>query len=481
MSMGRRVGVNSVWLIAQPLFLNVVTLLAMGYITRQLGKSGYGVFNDGFAIVALYAPLANLGLRTVVVRDLAEQRADAARVFGAYLALRLGLALLVAGLVAAYFAWRPPGMQRGVVVMLAALSMLLQVLTQSLGDRFRASERMRPVAVAEMAGGLSLTALSVLALALDFGLVGFTVAYVLGTGIGLAVITRSYLPAFGWPRPNLDRALMRGQLRQARPFIVMQWVAGVTDRPVIDIRLLMETAGAAVTGSYSAVALLVNRLGVIPQGVTGALFPAVAAGYAERRAEVEQTVRGAMLYLAIATVPLAVAVSFVAGPVVRLVFGAEYASAAPALAILIWVVPLLGPNLLMYDCLAAVRRQNVAAAITLAGGIGLIALYALLIPRFGAVGAAASLVAKEALLFVVLLREMRRSFTEPVPLGQLGKAGLALGLMAAPLALVATSTSLLLQLGAVAGGAGLYALALFRLRVLRLTALRDWLSAARAS
>src|SRR5207244_84057 len=36
-SMLRRVSVNSAWLILQPLLVNVVSLVAMGYIARRLG------------------------------------------------------------------------------------------------------------------------------------------------------------------------------------------------------------------------------------------------------------------------------------------------------------------------------------------------------------------------------------------------------------------------------------------------------------
>src|SRR5207248_209812 len=156
-------------------------------------------------------------------------------------------------------------------------------------------------------------------------------------------------PLFG---PNLGIA--RRLLTEAKPFFLMQLVTGVTDKPVIDLLILKMTWGPGIVGSYAAVALLVNRLGVIPQGVTGALFPAVAGGYAERRSEVEQAVRKCILYLVLGTVPIAAAVSCVAPLAVRILFGDAYQDGARVLATLIWVVPLLGPNLLMYDCLSAV-------------------------------------------------------------------------------------------------------------------------------
>jgi O-antigen/teichoic acid export membrane protein len=477
----RRVGVNSAWLILQPLVLNALTLVAMGYITRRLGESGYGLFNRGFAYVALFAPLANLGLRTVGVRAMAERRESARELFGTLLALRLSLALGVGLLALGSMWWFEPGGAARVVIALAALQLAFQTGAYTLGDYFRAFEEMRPVALADMVGGLLLTALSVLALALGYGWLGYTIAYVAGTAIGLLLLLLFFHRRFGWPRLWWEGATARALLGQARPFFLMQLVAGVTDKPCLDLLILGWAMGDAAVGRYAAVALLVNRLGIIPQGVTGALFPAVASGYSERRAEVEQTVRHAILYPALITLPLAAGISFLAGPMVAVLFGPRFAEAGTALQVLIWVVPLLGPNLLMYDCLAAVRRQNVAAAITIGGGLLLIALYAVFIPLYGPLGAAASTVAREALLFVILFREMRRSFTDPVPFHQLGKAALALAAMTLPLAGAALAPSLPFQLGGAAAGAALYAVGLLKLGLVRAGAVRQILRAARAA
>src|SRR6476620_10440008 len=91
----RRVGINSAWLILQPLIVNVATLVATGYITRRLGKEGYGLFNYGFAYIAAFAAIANLGLRTVGVRAMAARREEPQIVFGAMIGLRLALAAVV--------------------------------------------------------------------------------------------------------------------------------------------------------------------------------------------------------------------------------------------------------------------------------------------------------------------------------------------------------------------------------------------------
>src|SRR4029453_3241087 len=118
-----------------------------------------------------------------------------------------------------------------------------------------------------------------------------------------------------------------------------------------------------------------------------------------------------------------------------------------------------------YDCLSAVRRQDAAAAIALAGGLIQIALFVVFIPACGPLGAAVSMVGREVILFTALWREMRGSFTKPIPFGSLRRAAPAFALLVLPMALALATASPGLRIAAVAGGMALYAGALLKLKV----------------
>ncbi len=76
-----RVAKNSLWLIAQPVLLNLLSLLAVPYITRMLGEEDYGRFTLGFALIAMFSPLVNMGLRAITVRDLVVARENCRAVY----------------------------------------------------------------------------------------------------------------------------------------------------------------------------------------------------------------------------------------------------------------------------------------------------------------------------------------------------------------------------------------------------------------
>src|SRR4051794_29361338 len=96
-----RVAKNSFWLIAQPLLMNAISLLAIAYIARKLGKENYGRFVFAISFIGMFAPLTNLGLRLLTVRHIAtSDRKDLSEYLGKMTVLRFSLALLTAALAA---------------------------------------------------------------------------------------------------------------------------------------------------------------------------------------------------------------------------------------------------------------------------------------------------------------------------------------------------------------------------------------------
>ena len=63
---------------------------------RVLGKDGFGEYSQVMAFVGLFAVATDLGLSTLAVRDVAQERALLPRYVGNVLALRLLLGLLAA-------------------------------------------------------------------------------------------------------------------------------------------------------------------------------------------------------------------------------------------------------------------------------------------------------------------------------------------------------------------------------------------------
>ena len=73
---------NSILLISEQLFLNIISIFAVGYIARSLGQVNYGKFIFSFSFIALFSPLTNLGVSSVITREITERLHDVRLILG---------------------------------------------------------------------------------------------------------------------------------------------------------------------------------------------------------------------------------------------------------------------------------------------------------------------------------------------------------------------------------------------------------------
>jgi O-antigen/teichoic acid export membrane protein len=432
-SMAQRVAWNSLWLMGRPLLLNVLSIVTTGYIARTLGAADYGAFNLGYAQVALFLPITNLGLRAVAVRAIAEDRANAREIARSMLAARLILTLMAVLLACAWLAPPTYSATTRVIGLAAVVSMVLSSISSVSVDVFQGFERSRLSSQPFMVGGLALTVLSVLALFFGLGLPGFVTAYLVGHLLQFGLIQWtvcrqffSMTPAWDWPR-------LKEIFHQARPFAALCMLGSFVDPAVVDVMVLGAVLGSGAVGPYTAALGLITRLLMIPLGIADAMYPAVAGGCRHRRDEVERTVRRCALNLILLTLPVALCLSFTAPTVLWILFGDEYLSATGALRVAAWLIPFYGMAYLVRECLCAVHRQGTVLRLTLVNLGLLVAFCAVLIPPFGSLGAAMAGVGREVVMAALWLRALSRQFGHPVALGAVCRVGVALAAMALPL------------------------------------------------
>jgi O-antigen/teichoic acid export membrane protein len=190
-------------------------------------------------------------------------------------------------------------------------------------------------------------------------------------------------------------------LRRALPFAIAAVLAALQTR--VGIILLERLASTGEVGYYAAASRFVEAGRMIPNAFFGALFPALAA-LAAQPIRLNQTFTRTMLGLASFGLLLGLAFLLLASWVVELTFGASFASAVPVLQLLMWsLLPALlraGRTLYWY----ALGQESFVNIVT---GVVLVLQIALswwLIPRHGALGAAAATVVVEGLAFALVWR-----------------------------------------------------------------------------
>ena len=336
---GRRVLINTGALTSASLWRIAISFVLQILIARQLGLEGLGHYTIAMAYLNVSQVIVELGLPTLLVRDLAQAPTHRRTYFRWSLGIQLVTSLLTwGGLILLSFAL-PFAPVTAASLWLVGASLPLYAVTATAETLFQAGERMELVMGVEVVINtlILLFSLGVLWLGGDeLALIAVIIAtQAISAAVCLLLLARSRLLAA--PQEATPVAL-RPLLRRTLPFFGLALSDVLLQR--LDILLLGFIAGPAVTGIYSAAYNVVRVLMKLIQSFWRALYPTLSR---LQRHAVERYARLQALSLRfglLAVLPAA-AISFgVAPDLMRLLFGGDYGASAAVYRILIWAAPL---------------------------------------------------------------------------------------------------------------------------------------------
>lgn len=410
------------------------TTLLFILIGRNLGPTDSGVFSLGTTYFTIVFGLSALGLHELLVREVAPRREQSARYFSNYLTLRLIFSLLTYLVLAAgLFLFRPynPDTTRAVLVL--ALAALPEAVTTICAALFEAHERLALPTLAavvnsavKLLGGFWLLQRGAGVLDIAWLMVFAGVAGMLVFPPALVRLLRAS-PQAGRIMPDLRFGL--AQLQRTPGFFAIHLFSVLdyqTDAFLISI-MLTETD----LGYYSAAMTITLAISLMSFAVRAAIYPVMSRYAREAPDKLALLHSRANRYLLAISLPIAAAVSLLAGPIIRLVFGEAFAPAVPVLRISVWAAVFLLVNVPNARLLLVDDRQGAAAGLTgVSMGVNIVANL-ILIPIFGIVGAAIARVLASAAFFLSIHLYVRANILRSGFLPLLPRPLLATALMLA--------------------------------------------------
>jgi O-antigen/teichoic acid export membrane protein len=424
--------------------------------TRYLGASGYGQFALALAFVQMFGLLADLGLLTVVVREISRRPEETERLVGNALTLRLALSLGVIVLAGLLSLAMPYTEQVRVAILIAGVPLVLGLANTAIVAVFQARLRMDRAAISDVAGRAAGFAALVAVAALDLGFYAVVATAGVGAFVTLVVTWRLSRPLVR-VRPAASRPVWTSLLRAALPVGAALAVTEVYFRADTLIVSLFEDYEEV--GWYALSYRIVELLGMLPAIVMTSVFPLLSRYLRENR-DLARRILDATADLFVALgVPLAAGGLVVAPQLVRLIGGDDFEGAADTLRILLFAGALAFVSGLFGMALIAGDRQRSALRLAVAALALNVPLNFALVPSLGIDAAAAVAVASELLLVVGGGLLVRRELGLAPRLRLLWRALAAAAVMAGVLALVDDwSVALLVPLGAALYVAGLWVL-----------------------
>jgi len=460
MSGARRILANTAYRLLADVGSKLASIAFYVVMARELGAKSFGVFTFGLAFVILTTTLGNFGQDSVLTREVARDRTLLDRYFFNTLALKtvisavsLALALLIAEIVGVSSETRT-------VLLLLGPAVVLEILMKTCFAAFQAYERLEFIPIALVTQRTVTAIAGIAALLAGAGVVAVSAIYLAGAALGFALSLRLLLRRVVRPAFRIETGRWWPLMRAAAAIGTASVFAVVLFRA--DMTMLAAFKPAAVVGHYGAAYRLLEATLFVSWSVGSAVYPVFSRLSPTSEPAVGFVFERSLKLVVALTLPLAAGALVLADPVVRLVYGNEYATAANALRLLAPTIALYPVAYVAASLLVSQHRQRAMMIV-----YGLVALENILanfvlIPWLSLDGAALGTSLSQLLVTVALIVVAQQAA------GGIQWARVAGGPILATLA--ATVGMVLLRdefAAAVAAGAVLYLAVLFAFERLR--------------
>lgn len=399
--LGRRLTRNLTLQFVSQAVAIVISVITVGVLARRLEVEAFGGYNFLFTFIFFFLAFNDLGIPTTVLREITQAPGRTTELVQNMIGLRLVMAVASIAIGWAVIVWLdlPPAYR------LAQFVFLLVLPIQAMGASvvvLQSKIQIGRLVGVEIANRVVAFAVMLCAVAYNQGLLWVVVALVIGecigTGLTLVMTWRDVRPV-----PRFDLNVWRRVVRMSLPLSGNSVLAAVLNR--IDMILLQKMSptpalGLARVAHYGSAYRLPNLAERVPILMMGTIFPMMVLFAATDPAALRRLYFKTLFLLSAIALPMVAVVTIAAPYVVDAWIGPDYAPVVPLMRALIWASAFLYVALPSANLLIALRHQRINFWMMIPATALNIGLNLLLIPTYGALGAAWANVASYGFLAV---------------------------------------------------------------------------------
>ncbi len=390
---------NTGWLFFESVFRLVISVLVGAWVARYLGTEQFGKLNLAVAYLAILTPIVRLGLDSIVVQRIVNEGEDNPKQTGVILGTAFALRLFTSLLLAIPLLFIVYSLNDG-DLLLTALSALLAfgLVFQSLEVVtfwFRSQVNAKSTVIGHNISLTIVSLLKVLAILTNAPLMMFGVLYALDVILYMLFIwliyqrhQRKYVTTP--PRWSFNASYAWGMLRQSAPLILAGLAVSVYMRidQIMLSQLLPKGVAESAVGVYSVAVRISEMWYFIPGALVVSTFPALLKSKKENEELYRKRLQRLFNLVVLVAYSVALPMTFLAGVIVDVLYGAEYAESVLPLIILTWAGVWVSLGLVRSQVYIAEGVASYSMWATVAGALVNVILNFWLIPPLGALGCA---------------------------------------------------------------------------------------------
>lgn len=382
---------NTGWLFTEKIVQMALGLLVGLWVARYLGPERFGRFNYALAIVGLFTPVAKLGLDSIIIRNLARDSSHKNEILGTAFVLKLIGSTITFFLTIGVIALSTPSdshnyLETWLLVAIIASGTIVQSF-EIIDYWFQSQVQSKYSVLARNIAYVLMNGVKLVLIQLKAPLIAFAITMV----AEYALASMGFIIAYRF-HGNLIRSWQvsfryaKSLLNDSWPLILSGIVIMIYMR--IDQVMLGQMVGEKAVGIYSAAVKISELWYFVPSAIVNSVFPSIVQ--AKEISEEVYYKRIQQLFNAVVLLAYSVAipVTFLATPIVTLLYGENYAEAGPILNMHIWAGLFVSLGLARSSWLITEGFMKLSAATTAIGAVINLVLNYLLIGRYGGLGAA---------------------------------------------------------------------------------------------
>ncbi|MGP8190906.1 MAG: flippase [Methanobacterium sp.] len=356
------------------------------YMARYLGPVGFGVLSFAIALILIFGVLGDLGLSTLLTRELSKDKSLEKKFIGNFLPIKIILSILTYSLLVLFVNLLGYSHQTLNIVYIIGLSMVANGFSQLFYGLFQSYEKMEYQSITLLINNMLIFLGVIYGISHGFNVSWFAFIYFIAS---LAVLIFS-LTIFIWKYDSFNLefhfSYWKKSLILALPLSILLIFSVIASR--VDTILLELLKGSTAVGYYSASYRILDSLMYIPTLYTGAIFPVLSNFHVSSKESLIILYEKSFKYLFIISLPIAAAITILAQHIILILYQNSYYQSILCLQILIWSIPFLFLMSMFGTMFVSIKKAYIMVKITLFSMIFNITLNLIFIPTYSYIGAA---------------------------------------------------------------------------------------------
>lgn len=380
---------NISWEICGSIARLLISLAVSIMTARYLGPGNYGLINYVSSFCGFFSAFCTLGINAILVKELLDRKEEQGTVLGTTLAMRMASSILCMIANCVLIAVVNPGEELLLkLAVIHSFSMLFSVF-DSIKFWFQARLETRIPVIASTIGYITLAVYRVFLLATGKSVEWFALATTLDYVVVALILLLSYR-RFNGSKFRVSATVGKDIFSRSRHFILAGLMVSLYAQ--MDKVMLKSMVDTVSVGIYSTANSVNSMWTFVVAALIDAVSPVIYQSYNDSKEVFKKRLK--MLYAGIIYICIlaGVFVCLLAKPIISILYGEAYYSSIPVLRILVW------SNIFSYLGVAkniwvvSKKKNDYLVWFTAIGVGGNLILNSVLIPSFGAMGAAVATV-----------------------------------------------------------------------------------------